>query len=385
MELLSRDDIKQLLDQRGMGPCVSLYMPTQKGREKAKENSIRFKSLITRAERQFETTGQNSQDLKKLLEPAKKLIDDSYFWANQSDGFAFFLSPVYSIFYRLPVEFEELAVVRDSFHIKPLFSLLASDGQFYVLALSQKDARLLRGTSARVEEIDLSEIIKKFEDKFAGELPEQHLQFHTRAPAAGDVRSAIYFGHGGEIDSIQKERLLKYFRFIDRELQEKLNQTSAPLVLACVEHLVSVYREISKFPLLFEKTIKGNPEQVSAQDLHGQAWEIVKSYFDQKQLEAKARYRELAGTGKTANTVMDIVPAAFHGRISDLFVVPGFQQWGSYDPESETVIISEGPLTGNEDLIDLAAAETFLNSGNVYVVNNEQMPDQGSTCAVYRW
>ncbi len=385
MELLSRDEIKQLLDQRGMGHCVSLYMPTQKGREKAKENSIRFKSLITRAERQFEKTGQNKQDLKKLLDPAKKLIDDSYFWANQSDGFAFFLSPVYSKFYRLPVEFEELAVVRDSFHIKPLFRLLASDGQFYVLALSQKDARLLRGTSAQVEEIDLSEIIKNFEDKFAGELPEQHLQFHTRAPATGDVRSAIYFGHGGEIDSIQKERLLKYFRFIDRELQEKLNQTSVPLVLACVEHLASVYREVSKFPLLFEKIIKGNPEQVSAQDLHGQAWEIVKSYFDQKQLEAKARYRELAGTGKTANTVMDIVPAAFHGRISDLFVVPGLQQWGYFDPESETVKISEGPLTGNEDLIDLAAAETFLNSGNVYALKNEQMPDQGFICAVYRW
>ncbi len=385
MELLSRDDINQLVNQRGKGHCLSIYMPTQKGREKAKENSIRFKNLLNRAEKQFETTGQNSQELKRIMEPAKKLIDDSYFWANQSTGFAYFLSPVYSTYYRLPVEFEELAVVRSSFHIKPLFSLLASDGQFYVLALSQKDARLFRGTSVQVEEIDLSEIIEKFEDRFAGELPEQYLQFHTRAPTTGDVRSAIYFGHGGEIDSVQKERLLKYFRFIDRELQDKLNQTAAPLVLACVDHLASVYKEISKFSLLFDKTIKGNPEQASAQDLHAQAWEIVKHYFDQKRLEAKARYQELAGTGKTANTISEIVPASFHGRISDLFVVPGFQQWGLYDPESETVKISEGPISGNEDLIDLAVAETFLNNGNVYAVNKEQMPDQGPVCAVYRW
>ncbi len=384
MEIINREEIKLLLDQRGHGPCLSLYMPTQKGREKARENSIRFKNLMVQAEKQLETTTTNAADLKKILEPAKKL-DDSYFWANQSDGFAFFISPYYNRYYRLPLEFNELSVVRDSFHIKPLFRLLASDGQFYVLALSQKDARLLRGTSMQVEEIDLSDIIKKFEDKFATELPEQFLQFHTRAPATGDVRAAIYFGHGGEIDSIQKEKLLKYFRFIDRELQDKLDQTIAPIVLACVDHISSSYREASKYPLLFEKGIRGNPENMSVQELHEKAWEIVRPYFQQKQEGAKARYLELAGTGKTANDIVDIVPASVHGRISELFVTVGVQQWGFYDPETEAVRFNDSPLAGSEDLIDLAAAETFLNSGNVYAVQEGQMPDESPVCAVYRW
>jgi len=384
MEIINREEIKLLLDQRGHGPCLSLYMPTQKGREKARENSIRFKNLMVQAEKQLETTTTNAADLKKILEPAKKL-DDSYFWANQSDGFAFFISPYYNRYYRLPLEFNELSVVRDSFHIKPLFRLLASDGQFYVLALSQKDARLLRGTSMQVEEIDLSDIIKKFEDKFATELPEQFLQFHTMAPATGDVRAAIYFGHGGEIDSIQKEKLLKYFRFIDRELQDKLDQTIAPIVLACVDHISSSYREASKYPLLFEKGIRGNPENMSVQELHEKAWEIVRPYFQQKQEGAKARYLELAGTGKTANDIVDIVPASVHGRISELFVTVGVQQWGFYDPETEAVRFNDSPLAGSEDLIDLAAAETFLNSGNVYAVQEGQMPDESPVCAVYRW
>ncbi len=385
MEVLNREEIKKLLGQRGLGPCISLYMPTQKGREKARENAIRFKNLVTEAEKKLENFDLNNQDLQQLLEPAKKLIDDSYFWSKQSDGFAYFLAPDLSRFYRLPVEFEELSVVRDSFHIKPLFSLLASDGQFYVLALSQKDARLLRGTSLMIEEIDISDVIQKFEEKFATELPEQFLQFHTRAPATGDVRSAIYHGHGGEIDSYQKEKLLKYFRFIDRELQEKFDQPAAPIVLACVDNLFSTYREASKYPLLFEKGIKGNPEHMSAQELHQKAWEIVRPYFEQKQEEAKALYRELSGTGKTSNDLTDIVPASFHGRISDIFVTPGVQQWGNYDPETEMVQLSEAPLTGNEDLIDLAAVETFMHNGNVYAINSEQMPDQSPVCAVYRW
>ncbi len=385
MEVLNREQVKQLLEQRGYGPCISLYMPTEKGREKAKANSIRFKNLVAEAARQLETMGYSDQDLRELLEPARKLIDDNYFWSKHSDGFAFFISPKLSRYYRLPVEFEEISVVRESFHIKPLFSLLASDGQFYVLALSQKDARLLRGTSVLMEEIDISDIGQRFEEKFASELPEEYLQFHTRAPATGDERSAIYHGHGGEIDSIQKEKLLKYLRFIDRELQDKLDENSAPMVLACVDQLFSTYREASKYPLLFEKGIKGNPEHMSAQELHHKAWEIVRPYFEQKQEEAKARYLELAGTGKASNDLTDIVPAAFHGRISDIFVTVGVQQWGFFDPETETVKYSEGPLTGNEDLIDLVAAETFLHNGNVYAVKGDQMPDHSPACAVYRW
>ncbi len=385
MEVLNKDDINLLLEQRGRGPCISLYMPTEKGREKAKANSIRFKNLVADSERQLETKGWASQDLKEILEPAKKMIDDNYFWSIQSDGFAFFISPDLNRFFRLPVKFEEMAVVRNNFHIKPLFTLLATEGQFYVLALSQKDARLLRGTSGLIEEIDISEIIQKFEDKFATELPEQHLQFHTRAPTTGEVRSAIYYGHGGEIDSIQKERLLKYFRFIDKELQDKFDETAAPVVLACVDYLFSSYREASKYPFLFEKGIKGNPEHMSAQELHQKAWEIVQPYFTEKQQEAKARYFELAGTGKASNDIVNLVPASFHGRINDIFVTVGVQQWGLFDPETETVKLSEGPLTGTEDLIDLAAAETFLHNGNVYALKKEDMPDDSSVCAVYRW
>lgn len=386
MELLNREVVNLLLEQRGRGPCISLYMPTQKGREKAKENSIRFKNLLAEAELLLEKAGHGVQSRIKLLDPAKKMVDESIFWANQSEGFAYFLSPSFSSYYRLPVEFNDLAVVRESFHTKPLFRMLAVDGQFYLLALSQKDARLLRGTLGSVEELDLSNMVEKFEKEFGEELPEQQLQFHTGAPVAGNQRSAVFFGHGGEIDSIQRERLLKYFRFIDRELNEMLSDKSAPLILACVDYLLPLYRDVSKYPLLFEKGIKGNPENTRKGELHGRAIDIVKPYFQQKQEEAKSRYREMAGTGKTSNDISEIVPASFHGRVSDLFVTVGTQLWGKYTPGSEKVEISEETVdVESEDLIDLSAAETFLNNGNIYVFNKEQMPDTGVVAALYRW
>jgi len=385
MELFNREELELLLNQRGKEPCISFYMPTQKGREKAKENSIRFKNLVARAEDLLKARGFESSEAVKILESAKKLIDDSYFWANQSEGLAYFITADFSKYYRLPVEFEELAVVRNSFHLKPLFGLLSVDGQFYVLALSQKDARLLRGTRAMVEEVDLSDVIRNFEEEFGGELPEHYLQFHTKAPAANGTRTAIYYGHGGEIDSIQKERMLKYFRFIDRELLDMLDEKNSPLLLACVDFLFPLYKEASKYPLLFDKGIKGNPENISAGELHSEAWDIVKPYFEEKLEGTKARYHELKGTGKTSDNILEIVPSSFHGRINDIFVTVGVQQWGRYDPETEEIEVSDEEDPNLEDLIDLAAAETFLNKGNVYAVGAEQMPDDSPATAIFRW
>ena len=71
-------------------------------------------------------------EARKLLEPAKKLIEDYDFWQQQSDGLAMFLAPELFRHYRLPLSFEELVVVTDRFHLKPLMPLLSDDGQYFV-------------------------------------------------------------------------------------------------------------------------------------------------------------------------------------------------------------------------------------------------------------
>jgi hypothetical protein len=385
MELLKKVDIEKLLEVSKGKPSISIYMPTQKGRERAKENSTRFKTLLSEAGKSLERMAFKSSELRELTDPAKKIISDSYFWANQSDGLAYFISSEFTRFYRLPMRFEEMAVVRKSFHLKPLFKLLSTDGQFYILALSQKSAKLLRCTQSAVEEIDLSEILERYKTEVGEELIEKQMQFHTGTPGTEGDRGAVFHGHGGEIDSIEREKLLNYFRFIDREIQGLLAENSAPMVLACVEYLAPLYREISKYPNLFADSIKGNPENESDKDLQLKGWEIVNPYFMKKQEEAKAIYYEFKGTGKTSNNIIEILPAAYHGRISELFVAPGIQQWGDFDEETGVLSLDEDLRAGSEDLIDLAATKTFLNNGNVYAVDPNQMPDEHPVAAVFRW
>ncbi len=385
MDLLNREVVETLMEQRGKGPCISIYFPTLKSGDGTRQNPIRLKNLLADAEERLTSLGVKRAEQKKLLEPAAQLINESIFWTNQSDGMSMFLSPGFFQFYRIPLHVEELVVVTESFHLKPLLSLLMSDNQFYVLALSQKNARLLRGTRDLVEDMDLSAVAQKFEETFLEELPEQYLQFHTGTPRRGDTRSAIYYGHGGEIDSVIKERLLKYFRFLDKELHSLLQAESSPLVLACVDYLAPLYQEANKYPLLMEDRILGNPENLSAEELHNKAWEIVQPYIQKKRDETIARYHEQKGTGKTSNNLHEILPGTFHGQIESLFVTVGIQRWGRYDPESNALHLPEEPLPGDEDLLDLAAAQTYLNGGTVYAVSQDLMPDLEPLAALLRW
>jgi hypothetical protein len=62
-----------------------------------------------------------------MLEPASNFLQDTHFWQHQSDGLAIFLSSYRVRCYRLLLNFEELVVVEDHFHIKPLLPLFTGD------------------------------------------------------------------------------------------------------------------------------------------------------------------------------------------------------------------------------------------------------------------
>jgi hypothetical protein len=159
MQLLTRQELKTLFEQRGEA-CVSLYMTTHRAGADVQQDPIRLKNLLREAEVTLNTMGLRSPEAGELLEPAQDLLGDSEFWQHQSEGLALFLSSRSFNAYRLPFEFEELVVVTNRFHVKPLLPLLSGDGRFYVLALSQNEVRLLQGTRYSVDEIELEDVPK---------------------------------------------------------------------------------------------------------------------------------------------------------------------------------------------------------------------------------
>jgi hypothetical protein len=257
---------------------------------------------------------------------------DSGFWRRQSDGLALFVAADTFQTYRLPLPFSELVVIADRFHVKPLLPFFASDGHFYILALSQNQVRLLEGTRHTVDEVALEELPQSLADALQFERFERHLQFHTGASASGaGERAAVFHGHDPSDET--KGRILRWFHKINAELPDLLGTEQAPMVLAGVEYLLPLYREANKYPHLLEKGILGNPERLKPEELHARAWEMVKPVFAQGRLKKRLRtFSQLAGTERATIDVAQAVPAAHHGRVELLFTAVDVEIWGTFDP-----------------------------------------------------
>jgi hypothetical protein len=133
-------------------------MPTFRTGTESQQNQIRLKNLLRGAEEKVLAAGLRPQEVKEFLEPALTLTTNVLFWRRQSDGLAVFRSRDLFRTFTLPEVFDEALTVAERFHVRPLLPLLQEDRRFYILALSQKELRLLEGTCQNVREIEIESV-----------------------------------------------------------------------------------------------------------------------------------------------------------------------------------------------------------------------------------
>jgi hypothetical protein len=203
---------------------------------------------------------------------------------------------------------------------------------------------------------------------------------------ASGRHAAIFHGTGAD-PADDRTKLLDYLREVDNGLRGFLQPEQAPLVLAGVSYLHALFREVSSHPHIVETGISGNPERMSLDELHAEAWPIVRPYFQHVRQEAKMRYRQLSGQNShlVSDDLDTILPAALNGRVENLFVAVGAQQWGEFDPVSARVVQHEAYRPGDEDLLDRAAILTLVNNGTVFAVRKDQVPGHKLAAAVFRY
>ncbi len=398
--LLSRselEDLTQTYDQWH----VSIYMPTYRAGDEIRQNAIRFKNLLNQAEEQLVEGGMRRPEAQELLSPGRALAEDEIFWQRRSDGLAVFLAEDMTRKYRLPLDFEDLLVVGGRFHVKPLLSVLSNNGRFYVLALSQHETRLLQGTRHRIGEIDLDDeerVPESIVEILKWEDPEKRLQAHTGTEAVIDGGVVVIFhGHGVASQDDPDDKILRYFQRLDLGVADLLADDDAPLVLAGDGFLLPLYREANSYPHLAQEGIAKQPDELSAEELHREAWSIVRSTFSQAQERAEETYHHLSGTEseRVARDVEEVVRAAAFGRVEGLFVARDEQRWGAFDEETSAVELHEEQQPGDQDLLDVAAVQTMLHEGWLFVVDGQDVPRddeqsglgarEHSLAAVLRW
>jgi hypothetical protein len=385
MDILNPADLRSLIAQQGKW-SISLYMPTQRVGNEQQQNPIRLKNLLAEAETKLLANGLRRPEVEKLMRPAEKLLWNADFWPHQSDGLAIFLSDGFHVIFRLPVKFEELLVVGNSFHIKPLLPCLGRGTKFYVLALSLNNVRLFQANADTMSEVTLN-FPKSMKEALWMDEPEKYLNMHSGSTSTHEGKGGAGIFHGHDPQDEEKTNVLRFFRSVNEGLNALLEDKNVPLVLAGVDYLLPIYREVTTFQNVLRDSVPGNPDRENLKELHDQALMIVRPVFEESQKKAFETYEQLDGqkNGLAISDLPTAVKAAKFGQVETLFVPLGVQQWGRYDADNNEVILDSEPGSENEDLLDLAAAETILNSGQVFAVPREQLPGNGELAAILRY
>jgi hypothetical protein len=379
MDLITPTEMGSLLSRSG--PSVSLYMPTQRAGRETRQGPIRLKNLLGEARDRLSELAVRSTDADALLAGADELVSNATFWQHQEDGLAVIIGPEGTDHFRLPAQFEELVVLGDVPHLKPLWPLVSSEDRFYILTLSRNKVRLLWADRFDVGEIDIpDEIPESLAEALWFDDPEKQLQSRAISRVGQGRVVAEFHGHGVPEEN-DDARLSMFLRAVDRGLHD-LIKPEDPIVLAGVDDIVSQFRGVTSHPTMAEDAVAGNADIESAQDLHSAALEVMQPLFTGTR-EAD-RSRVLAGGDLVIEDVPGIVEAAVHGRIDAIFVPLWQQHWVEISDDGTTVTRADSMSLTSRDAFDVAASATWSAGGRVHAVVDDELPT-GSAAAVLRY
>lgn len=368
---------------------VSILMPGHLTGPEVRQDAIRLKNLLNRAEEQLKVASGNKADGRVRVDPIRPLVDDFASWGSESDGLAIFSSSEGYKAYRVPVPLEEAAVVDDRFHLKPMIPLVTENGAYFVLALSQSRVRLFQGSKFELREVELKDAPGSIEDIVRFVEEDRSLQYHTSTGdrVGASDRAPIYHGHGGGADEARrKKRVEEFCHLVDVAVNRELAKHSVPpLLLLGNEPVPGLYREISEYKNLNPRVIQGNADQVDTRKVRDAAVAALGGYFDQERQMIVEQFDNGLRKGLASLDVNKIAEAVAIKRVDRLFVALGENIWCKTHPETGKIEMHDTQEAGDHDLLNRLALEVCEAGGKVFAAPREELPQKSHIAATFRY
>jgi hypothetical protein len=383
-ELTKFGNLKELKSLfASQGPCLSAFMPLNATgpNQSAKANELAWREIIRTAEPRIQQYGAEGRELLDSISDWRAISQDI---KPEGRSAAVFRSPDVFDLSWLEEQVRPKAVVGPHFYVRPLLPELTRNTSFYILALSQKNVRLLRCTTRTSETVELPAEVPTSFDAYMNTAKPDHVLDNrsTAGPDAGSSKGVMF---GTSSDREDKDQYLAHFyRQIDRGVNEALRGKIEPLVLVGVEYEIALYRSVNHYPRLAKESVEGAPNSLKSGEMHARAIDAILRCYETRVDEALGEYNHKVGSG-ASNRLKDVVTAAHEGRVLTLLVSDLLETTGKFDESTYTVKGRETGTIEDEDLVNDAAVQTILHAGQVYVVPNSKMPNGAPLAAIYRF
>lgn len=378
-------EVFQALSQVELPFCATIYLPTHTVGEPALQQldakALKLQHKILKE--QLEKEAMPAFAMESFLMPLENLIKDSGFWRKQAEGLAIFMAKGQFEHYALPFAPEPQLFLANKYYLLPLLPLFAEDGTYCVLNLSLEGVQMFRGSRYTFTEEDIATWVPENIEAVVGSDHEpRHIQVRS-VPAM--QRGASYHGYGEGKDD-RKVEISNYIREVEKGISKHLNGEVAPLVLTGPDYLIAMYKHANSYLHLYPESLPGNRQHSEMEELHQKTWKLVTPQFTAPKLRYREQLLQLQDTPQTSADIGEILPAAIYGKVEALFIRKNSDIWGIYDPAKAEVEIDAGPGRANTSLSELAAVQTFLQGGQVYLAAPEDMPyKEARICALYRY
>jgi hypothetical protein len=378
------DDVLQELSRGGQEAtaCVSIYMPTHRRHPENQQDPIRFKNLAKSALEQVGRSEIFTPEAISLIESElANLAEDRAFWNHRTDGLAWFYREGKCQTFDLQQPADDLVVVADSLHIKPLIRATQSADRYHVLALTRNSAKLYTGTKDRLDEVHVAEVPGTIEEALGEELTEPHLS----AASYGGSGQTMFHGHGSKDDEVDKDRD-RFFRVISATIEKHWSNPSLlPLVLVALAEHHAHFRRFSQDRFLLEEGVPKDPASMKPDELRASVWEVIRQRFDRQVDEYVSRLGKAQADHKGSAIISDVAREAANGRVELLLLeedakVPGTVNW-------DTGEITENTLSDPrvDDVLDDLAEMVISRGGRVRILHAGSLQTASKVGAIYRY
>ena len=363
-------------------PYISLYQPTHRHSPKNKQGPLLFKNLIKQIEDSLQKD-YTSKEIYSFMKPFYEIWSNKNFWDNTLDGLAVLANRKKCIVYRLPRPVQELAVVSNSLHIKPLIRVFQSADMYQLLGLNRNNFSLYEGNRYHIGEIEIDPSIPRTILEVLGNQYSE--SFHTQRSYGDSGGPAMYHGHGGRKDEIIKDTE-KYFRYVDSFVLETYSRVSkSPLILVSLDEYHTVFRNISSNPYLLEKGIKASIDSLDTEEIREKAWEIMQPFYLARTTEIVQNFNNARANLSGSDDIEEIAQAAFENRVALVMIEDERIIPGKIDDSNGKIQLGniKDPHCG--DLLNDLAELVLKKRGEVVVLPEEKMPSKNGLAAIYRY
>lgn len=355
----------QLLQSIRSNPSLTITLPTHRTSPDNKQDPIRVKNLVTAAANRLTGTyGKRAvEPILRRLEALAGDIDYRY----TLDGLAIFVNQDTSLLYTVPFPLKERVVVDETFYTRDLVYALNRTPRYWVLALSEKPARLFEATRETLQEIQ------------TGGFPLAHLGPGGARGLPNDpaINQSAY----------RDEHHRIFFRQVDEAFAPFMAGDPLPLALAGVDRYLAFFREVSKHSAAIIATLTGNYDTATAHDLGRLIWPLVETSLQHRSQQILRELEVAVGGQRSASTLGEVWRFAREGRVATLLVEEDYHQPALVDESGLRLNLIDEPTAPDalDDAVDEVIATVIEHGGRVAFVPNGALRAHQQIAAILRY